>query len=522
MKEAVEPSNIITGLREENTLLREQVRLLKHQLFGRKSEKLHPDVSDIQASLWELEAPDDLDEEDPPADPKSDEPRKKKPKRGRKKLPAHLERKEVILDIASEDKVCPCGCQNKIIGYERTEVLERKPAELWVNVFVRPKWACQDPECPESLEGKPGTVQVARPLPRMIPKSMGGHTLLAFVLISKFVDGLPFYRIEQQLRREGFQLPRQTMCRWAIKVAAKLEPLWRMILENSKKYEYMQMDETTLQVMNEPGRSNHTSSYMWVIRAGPPDRPIVFYNYAPSRASEIPMELLSGYSGIVQTDGYKGYSFLDSPAWPCVHAGCMNHTRRKFVNVVKAAGKHRKRGYADKVLTLIRSLYKIETTARRDNLSSEELLECRMRRSKPIMEKIKALLDNIEDKVPPKSLLGNAVRYALTRWSTLLVFLENPAVKLDTNDVENAIRPFVVGRKGWLFSGHPGGAKASAILYTMVETAKANGLNIYDWMIRVFDKLPLASCEEDYLELMPTNPLVCHEGNPSKIETADD
>jgi len=145
-----------------------------------------------------------------------------------------------------------------------------------------------------------------------------------------------------------------------------------------------------------------------------------------------------------------------------------------------------------------------------------------MRRSKPVMEKIKVLLDNIEDKVPPKSLLGNAVRYALTRWSTLLVFLENPAVKLDTNDVENAIRPFVVGRKGWLFSGHPGGAKASAILYTMVETAKANGLNIYDWMIRVFDKLPLASCEEDYLELMPTNPPVCHEVNPSKIETADD
>jgi transposase len=495
---------------EEIAFLREQIRSLKDYAFGKKSEKMSANEASLQPSLFELETSEDLDpepaSEEEPGDEGAGQPRPKKRRGGRRKLPDFLERKEHIIDLDSEDKICDCGCERVCIDKEQSEYLERTPPQLWVRRDIRLVYACQNPDCSLLLEGKPGVVKTPPPRPRMIPKSNAGDSLLSLVLISKFVDGLPFYRVQSQLRREGVDIPRQTMARWAIQVAEKMKPMWKMLLDELKNGGYLQMDETPLQVMNEDDKSNTSKSYMWVIRGGPPDHPIVFYNYDSSRASKVPMNLLEGYEGIVQTDGYDGYSFLSSSGSPCTHAGCINHMRRRFVKVAKAAGKKRKKGNADDVLKLIGKLYKVEREARRNNLSTQEVLALREQKSAPIMADIKEKLDYLQRIVPPRSLLGDGVAYALKQWPKLQVFLHHGVVKLDTNDVENAIRPFVVGRKAWLFSATPAGAEASAILYSMVETAKACGWNPAKWFAFAFENLPLAKSEEDYRQLLPSNP----------------
>ena len=250
---------------EEIAILREQIRSLKHHLFGSKSEKLHPEITTQQPSLFELEQPADLEEEGDPG--KEDEEkvtatRRKKP-RGRKKLPDWLPRKQIVHDLSEEDKVCRCGCTKTHIGADRSEVLEKTPAQVHVIEHLRLKYACKNPDCPIAMEGEPGAVQIAPAPLRMIPKSMAGHSLLAHVLNAKFTDWLPFYRVEKQLRREHVLIPRQTMSRWAVKVAHAFKPMWALMLADVKKHPYLQIDETTVQVLNEPGRKNTTKSYMW-------------------------------------------------------------------------------------------------------------------------------------------------------------------------------------------------------------------------------------------------------------------
>ncbi len=484
MKERIEETPQLTGLEQlktefemkiaardvEISMLQEQVRSLKHYLFGNKSEKLHADVASKQPSLFELEEAEVPEEEKEPEEPEKKDVTKPKKPRGRKRLPEWLPREQVIHDLPQEEKVCKCGCQKTQFGEDKSEVLERIPAKCYVVEHIRLKYACQNPDCEVAMVGQ-GTISIAPPPARMIPKSLAGHSLLAQILTSKFVDWLPFYRVEKQLRRENVGIPRQSMCRWAVKVAELMEPMWSLLLKDAKDYPYLQIDETTLQVMREPDRKNTSKSYMWVIRGGPPDRPIVIYKYHPTRAGQVAKDLLEGFKGIVQTDGYEGYSFLDHPKSDYVHAGCLVHVRRKFAAIVKAAGKKRKKGYADKVLVMFKALYKIESDITDAGFGALKRLEIRQEQSKLIMEDLHKLLLEIHDKVPPRSMLGSATSYALKQWPKLLIFLENGMIKLDTNDVENAIRPFVVGRKGWMFAGHPKGAEASAILYSMVETA---------------------------------------------------
>ena len=498
---------------EEISILREQVKSLKDHLFGRKSEKLHDEVAANQPSLFELDQPEDLDEGERSEEPEEQIVTKPK-KRGRKKLPDWLPRERVIHDLLDKDKICECGCEKTHIGDESSEVLERIPAKCFVVQHVRPKYVCENADCDLALRGK-STIAMAPPPARMIPKSLAGHSLLAQVLTAKFVDWLPFYRIEKQLYREHIAVPRQSMCRWVVKVADKLKPMWQMLLDDVKTHPYLQIDETTLQVMDEPGRENRTKSFMWVIRGGPPDRPVVIFKYHPTRKGAVAKELLDGFTGVVQTDGYEGYSFLDNERSGFTHAGCLVHVRRKFAAIIKASGKNRKKGYAEKALALFSSLYKVERDAQKAGLSDDQLVEKRQRDSRVIMEKLYALLLEAQDKVPPASLLGKAISYALRQWPKLLVFLEDGRVKLDTNDVENAIRPFVVGRKNWMFAGHPDGAEASAIMYSMVETAKATGWDPYRWFLHVFDRLPKARSEDEIRALLPNNPAIVGQGPKS-------
>ncbi|QTD49087.1 IS66 family transposase [Sulfidibacter corallicola] len=337
-------------------------------------------------------------------------------------------------------------------------------------------------------------------------RGMAGPGLLAFVMTSKFVDGLPFYRVERLMGRLGVKLGRATMCNWARQIGDRLERMWDLLLAQAKQYTWLQMDETTVQVLNEPDKENTTKSFMWVIRGGPPERPIVLFHYDPSRSGTVAARLLEDFQGTVQTDGYAGYDFLGRVPG-VVHAGDWDHVRRKFADVRKSLGrkgKSGKSGKADEAWKLIGEMYQLEREAREQGDSDSALLEMRDKQLRPKIAAFKTWLDHLAGCVPPKSLLGRAIQYALGQWHKLDLFLDRAEVPMSTALVENAIRPYVIGRKAWLFSGSPEGAQASARIYSIVETAKLNGWEPYVYLKQLFERLPAAQTDEDLALLLPT------------------
>ena len=414
-----------------------------------------------------------------------------------------MKNSKVFHDLGEEEKVCACGCMKSRIGEEISEQLDIIPAKIQVIRNIRLKYVCKD--C-EGVEAEEPAVKIA-PLPeQLIPKSIAAPGLLAHVLTAKFVDALPFYRQESQFSRLGIDLPRSTMCGWAIKVADRCEPLLELFNKEIRSGPLINMDETTVQVMNEPGRSNKTKSYMWIYRGGDPDRPVLVYQYHPTRSGNVVADYLNGYEGYVQSDGYNGYNFIDHNP-NIVHVGCWAHARRKFVDVVKASGKRKsvksRTSNAEKAIKYIKKLYAIEHKAEEQKLTYKELFEERRKHAKPILDEFKNWLEKLAPKTPPKGLLGKAISYTLKQWDRLIHYLDDGRISPDNNLAENAIRPFVVGRKNWLFSGHPRGARASAVLYSLIESAKANDLEPYSYLRFLFDRLPHAKSEDHYKALLP-------------------
>jgi transposase len=264
------------------------------------------------------------------------------------------------------------------------------------------------------------------------------------------------------------------------------------------------IDETTVQVLQEPGRADSLKSYMCVFRGGDPHRPVLRYQYHPSRAGSVPLNYLSGFKGYVQTDGYNGYDALGRKPG-IVMVGCWAHARRKFHDVLQAASPPvaQRKLAAEEALEFIGRLYRIEKEARVKKRPDAEIYALRQQQAKPVLDEFKRWLEEKAPLTPPGGLLGKAISYTLNQWSRLIAYLQDGRLRPDNNLVENAIRPFVVGRKNWLFSGHPRGAEASAFLYSLIETAKANGLKPYAYMRYLFDQLPLAKTEDDYRNLLP-------------------
>ena len=246
---------------------------------------------------------------------------------------------------------------------------------------------------------------------------------------------------------------------------------------------------------------------MWVFRGGPPEKPVLIYRYSPTRSGQVPREVLQGYRGYCQTDAFSGYDGLEQTIDGLMLVGCFAHARRNFVKVIDARGKgaEGKTGSAEVALGYIRKLYRIEEAARSANLSPVEVQQFREDRARPVLAVFKAWLEMRKDKTPPKGLLGKAIDYTLSRWSKLVRYLENGHITPDNNAAENAIRPFVVGRKNWLFAGSPSGADAAATLYSLIETAKACGLDAYQYLRILFEKIPYARSEADYAALLPQN-----------------
>jgi transposase len=483
--------------------LQEQVFKLKAILFGTKSEKskISP-VNTQQLSLFDtaefLNSSENNEEKAEPACTVREHSRKK---RGRKPIPENLPRKEIMCDIPEDNKVCACGCSLKRIGEETSEKLCIVPQRVFVKRYIRPKYAC--PAC-EGTDDESPTVKISPIPPQIISKGIASPELLAQIMISKFADALPFYRQTEIFKRIGVDIPRAAMSEWALRVAAKCLPVLRILYDELRSCGYVCMDETPVQVLHEPERKNTAKSQMWVARGGPPGRIVILFHYDPSRGSNVPEKILGdNYRGYLQSDGHISYASIGNREG-IVHIGCLVHVRRKFVDVVKISSpktSSQKSGTADMVLELIRQVYRLEKE--HDGQPRDVVLTMRRQQIAPILDNIETLLKSRQAKIPPKSLLGRAVNYALGQWPRIKPYLNDARLRPDNNLAENAIRPFVIGRKNWLFSGSPGGARASACLYSLIETAKANGLEPYAYLVKLFTELPYAKNADDLQRLLP-------------------
>jgi hypothetical protein len=306
-------------------------------------------------------------------------------------------------------------------------------------------------------------------------------------MCQKFVEGLPLYRQEQSLARQGFFLSRQTMSNWMLTGTNWLYKLYLRMQLHLRRRDILHADETTLQVLKEAGRPAQSSSYMWLYRSGRDGPAIVLYDYQPTREGVHPKQFLQGFVGYLHVDGYVGYEGLPSVTL----VGCWAHARRKFVeaiNVLPAPLRKQGKSKAHEGLAFCDQLFEMERTLA--DASPQERLEGRAAKSKPILDKFEIWLDTMAGQVLPKTVLGTAVTYCRNQWSKLIVFLSDGRLELDNNRSERSIKPFVIGRKNWLFANTPGGAHASAVIYSFVETAKENGLDPFSYLTYLFEQLP--------------------------------
>lgn len=473
-------------------VLEEKLRLALHKRFAASSEKALPG----QFNLFnEAEA---ISAEAVAEEATTTIPEHKRKKHGRKPLPDHIPRTRIEHDLPEPEKICGCGCRKTCIGEAVSEQLDIIPAKIQVLQHVRLKYACRS--C-EGVEDDGPAVMIAPMPPQPIPKSNASPGLLAHIVTAKFQDGLPLYRQETMFARIGVELPRSTMANWMIRAGDLIRPLINLMHETQLGYDMLQMDETTLQVLKEKDRAATSNSYMWVTRGGPPSSPIILFTYDPSRSGAVPLRLLADFKGYLQTDGYDGYSAV-SKREDIIHVGCLAHARRKFDEAVKAQTTN-KTGLARQGFNMIQRIYRIEREASGRELGHDERKQLRDEKAKPLWEEMRQWLGQSIGQAPPGTLTGKALGYLNTQWPRLIRYLDDGRLEADNNRAENAIRPFVMGRKAWLFSDTPAGAEASARLYSLIETAKANGIEPYAYLRQVFTELPRAENLADIEALLP-------------------
>lgn len=417
-----------------------------------------------------------------------------KPKR--KPLPEDLPRERGVIDLPEEEKVCGC-CQGELhqMGEDKSEKLEFIPAQVKVIETVRPKYACRACD-------KAGTQNHIKQQPApdaIIPKSIATPSLLSQIITSKYQYGLPLYRQEALFKQYGIELSRKTMSDWMVKSAAACEPIWLRLKQLLLAQPVLHADETRLRVLND----DKSISYMWVYCCGsdnPGDGPpnIVLLDYQQgSRAGHCPKQFLQGYCGYMHVDGYEAYTQTDATL-----VGCMAHGRRKFDEAAKSMPKG-KTGKPQWAINHIKKLYRIETLHK--DSTPEQRYAARQQQAKPLLDAFKTWLNKAAIHTPPKSKLGIAISYCLNQWPKLTRYIEDGRLSIDNNRAERAVRPFAVGRKNWLFCNTHTGADASAMLYSLVETAKANGLTPFDYLHHLFKELPKLKPGDNLDHLLPWN-----------------
>ena len=453
----------------------EQFRLFQQHRFGASSEK-SPDQSDLFN-----EAESILDALDQGGDEAEETITYNRKKTGRKPLSKHIPREVVRHELPESERICHCGHSLHEAGEDKSEQLAIIPAQIKVIEHVQVKYGCR--ACENGIITAPKPAQP-------IPRSFASASLLAYIIVAKFMDSLPLYRQEMIFQRLSIDISRATLSNWVLKSAELLEPFYDRLHQQLILQKIIQADETTLNVIQD-GRETKAKSYMWLYQSGSHDseHPIVLYDYQATRAGQHAKTFLQGFSGYLQVDGFAGYHVVE--AEDCVLVGCMAHARRKFDEALKALPKASRGHKVGKVQTALRKitrLYAIEKQIK--DLSAEQRYLIRQKKSKPILDDLKYWCEQTETKTSKDSVLGKAIRYTLNQWPYLIRYLDDGHLQIDNNAAERHIKPFVIGRKNWLFNQTPRGADASAVLYSLVQTAIANNLEPFDYLQNLLTELP--------------------------------
>ena len=462
----------------------------KRALFGAKSEKVNPEqyelaLEDIETAMATIHA------EDEAIDPPKTNPAPRKTNRGH--LPKHLPRVEDIIE--PDEKTCACGAQRHIIGEDTSERLDIIPAQFRVIVTRRPKYACRS--CEEGIVQAPAK-------PRLIEGGMPTEATVASVIVSKYADHLPLYRQAQIYSRQGVDLDRSTLASWVGKAAYELRPVYDCLLKNLKQSSKLFMDETTAPVLD-PGRGKTKTGYFWALARD--DRPWlgqappgVAFTYAPGRGGKYADDILQGFSGTLQVDGYAGYNRLLKRASQDVKlAYCWAHARRKLHDVTKASAAP----IAQEGLKQIAALYRIEADIK--GQPTDARLLARIERTKPKLEIFEKWLAKSRAQVSAKSPTGEALKYIAKYWNGLNLFTTDGRIEIDNNPVERTIRPIALNRKNALFAGHEAGAQNWAMLASLIETCKLNAIEPHGYISGILTAIVNGHKQSRINELLPWN-----------------
>lgn len=470
--------------------LKEQLGLSRIARFGSSSEK-HPAQDDL---FNEAEACESIDAEtvsEAPITETIEGHERKKP--GRKALSKNLPRERVVHDLNDADKICAC-CGEALhqVGEEVSEQLDIIPAKVRVLQHVKLKYGCRG--CEEGIT-------TAKAPKQPIPGSIASPGTLAYVVTAKYCDALPLYRQSVIFGRFGVDIGRSTLSHWMMKSAELLKPLYLAMHRQLLTESILHADETTVQVLKEPDKAPESKSYMWLYRTGERSPyPLVLFEYQSGRGRCHPQQFLTGYSGYLQVDGYSVYDNLKD----VIPVGCWAHARRRFDEAIKLLPKDKqKSGKGMVAISTIQKLYLIEKQAK--TLDAVERKAIRQEQAIPILAGFKEWLEKSAAQGLPKSKMGTAIGYCLNQWPKLMRYIDDGNLAIDNNIAERDIRPFTTGRKNWMFSNTPRGAESSAILYSLVLTARANNLNPYRYLTALFNRLPNLAGDDDLSGLMPWN-----------------
>ncbi|MGJ3495505.1 IS66 family transposase [Piscirickettsia salmonis] len=474
-------------LEEQYELLRAQNDSLKRALFGRRSERFidgdYPQLDLFNSDTQNVDTAEDSSN-DNVVSIKSYKRKKK-----RAEILAGLACREQIIPVADNDRRCHCGREKCFIRYESNEKLDFKPAVCERVIIKREIVACP--------HGCDKSICIAAAPKVALPKVRATDELIAHLIVSKIEDRQPLYHLEKKLNQ---LISRQVMANWFIKAAHVLQPLVNLMLDEVIDHNVAGLDATSLQVLNEPERNAETKSYMYCLLGGAKGKEVILYFYNALENALFLKKLLDGFTGTIHGDAAPCYQSFDKSKITMSY--CNAHARRKFEPIAKA---NKTPGLARKVMGIYRQLYIIENHAKKQQMTAEQRYQLRQEKSKPLMDELHALLIEAAPLIPPTLPLYEAVMYTLNQWTGLYRFIDNGHLEIDNNLTEQEIKPFVIGRKNFMFSCSVSGANALGVHFGLIRTANKHELDPYQYYVHILKKIPHCTSVEDYEALLPWN-----------------
>ncbi|KZE81808.1 transposase [Myroides marinus] len=466
-------------LEDKNTELERRVKLLERMKFGQSRERFEdPNQTQLPLDVEQVV----LEEQEEVIKQEITYSREKKKHPGRAKLPDHLPVEEI--EIHPEGDLSDMIC----IGKETTDVLDYVPGYFKIKRYIRYKYATKDKDNTQ--------ISIALLPERIIDKGIPSEGLLSTIIVDKYVDHLPLYRQKQRFSRENIDIASSTIDGWAAQSMDALKPLYEKLVIDIKNEGYLQVDETTIKVLDDKKKDKSHLGYYWVYHA--PISKLVMFNYSPTRSGSAALPILENFKGYLQTDGFSGYKAYGNKS-DVAHLGCWAHARREFERALdndKVKAQH--------VLVQIQKLYVVERKAKEQNSTPQEIKEIRLKESLPIINELGKYMFAQMKLTLPKSQIGKAFAYSQTRWDNLSAYLYDGNLQIDNNLVENAIRPVAIGRKNYLFAGSHNAAQRAAMAYTFFANCKKHDVNPYQWLKYVLENIQSIN-HKNITDLYPHN-----------------